>query len=253
MTRRQTARGFLAPSAALAAYLLVAANPAWLEAMLRAIFPGEARVLYTQASMLELVGKHLAMVGLSSVFSVVIGVSLGLFITHRAGEDFFDVVSDLTNLGQTFPPIAVFTLAVPLLGFGFEPTVLALTLYGVLPVLQNTVAGIRSLSPEVLESAVGMGMRPWQALTRVEVPLAMPIIMAGVRISVVINVATATIGAIAGAGGLGAPVISGLVNDDPGVTLQGALLAGALALILDAFLGAAERALRARGRAPVAR
>jgi len=132
---------------------------------------------------------------------VLIGLALGVFVTRPAGADFFDVIADLANFGQTFPPIAVFVLAVPILGFGFSPTVLALTLYGVLPVLFNTIAGIRSLPANVLESAAGMGMRPWQVLWRVELPLAAPVILAGVRVSVVINVSTATLGAIAGAGG----------------------------------------------------
>jgi osmoprotectant transport system permease protein len=226
---------------ALIAYLALASMPGLWSAGLHALFPNEIRVLYQQASMLELIGRTLQLVAISSVLSVVIGVSLGMFVTHRAGADFHDVVVDLTNLGQTFPPVAVFTLAVPLLGFGVRPTVLALTLYGVLPVLQNTVAGMQVLPPAIVESAAGIGMSPNQSLWRVELPLASPVIMAGVRVSVVINVATSTIGAIAGAGGLGAPIISGLVNADPAVTLQGALLIGALALILDAYLGAIEK------------
>jgi osmoprotectant transport system permease protein len=127
-------------------------------------------------------------------------------------------------------------LAVPILGFGFQPTVLALTMYGVLPVLFNTIAGIRSLPTGVLESAAGMGMRPWQVLWRVELPLAAPVILAGVRVSVVVNVSTATLGAIAGAGGFGAPIVSGLANQDPAVTLQGAVLASLLALGLDGLV-----------------
>ena len=117
---------------------------------------------------------------------------------------------------------------------------LALTLYGVLPVLQNTIAGMQALPSAVIESAAGMGMGPSQSLRRIELPLASPVILAGIRVSVIINVATSTIGAVAGAGGLGAPIISGLVNSDPAVTLQGAVLTAALALILDAYLGALE-------------
>ena len=219
-----------------------------LAGVLGALFPGETRVLYPDATPLELVWQHVRLVGISSALSVLIGLGMGVFVTRPAGADYFDVVTDLTNLGQTFPPVAVFTLAVPLLGFGLEPTVLALTFYGVLPVLRNTVAGLTGLSPEVLESADGMGMRPAQRLLRVELPLAAPLIMAGVRISVIVNVATATIGAVANAGGLGAPIINGLVNLDPAVTLEGAVLVAGLALILDAFLVAAERVWDPAGR-----
>lgn len=244
--RRHGLRAFAGPLVALAVYVAVAASAeAWVWLAGR-IFPSETRLIYDQAAPLALVWQQLSMVLVSSVMSVAIGLSLAVFVTHRAGRDFHDVVAGLGNLAQTFPPIAVFTLAVPLLGFGFKPTVLALTLYGILPVLQNTIAGIESVSPAAVESARGMGMTPLQLLWRVELPLAAGVIMAGVRISVVVNVATATIGAVAGAGGLGAPIISGLIGDDPAVTLHGAMLAAGMALLADAFLGTVERELLAR-------
>ena len=239
---------FAGPTIALAVYLALAAYPPIWEAVLGRLFPEETRLLYSQASMLELIGQHLAMVAVSSVISVVVGVALGVFVTRPAGADFHDTVADIANLGQTFPPIAVLTLAVPLLGFGFRPTVFALALYGILPVLQNTIEGVRSVPATVVESATGMGMRPGQVLRRAELPVAAPVIFAGVRVSVVVCVATATIGAAIGAGGLGAPIISGLVNYDPAVTLQGGVLAAGLALILDAYLGAGERAMSRSGR-----
>lgn len=236
-------RVFWRPVAAAVIYLALAAMPWLWSAVLGGLFPGQRRILYAQTTMLTLIGQHLSMVVLSSVLSVLIGVSLGVFVTRRAGADFFDVVSDIANLGQTFPPIAVLTLAVPLFGFGFEPTVLALTIYGVLPVLQNTIGGIRSVPEHVLESARAMGMTPLQVLWRAELPVAAPVIFAGVRISVIVNVSTATIGAAIGAGGLGVPIISGLVNDDPAVIVQGGVLAAGLALVLDGLLGAAEKVL----------
>jgi osmoprotectant transport system permease protein len=222
--------------------VIAAGMPELWEAVLHALFPDEVRVLYEQATMYELIGRTLELVVISSALSVTIGIAAGVFVTRPAGAEFRDVVTDLTNLGQTFPPVAVFTLAVPLLGFGVLPTVVALTLYGVLPVLQNTVSGMESLPGEVLESASAMGFGRMQRLRRVEFPLAAPVILAGVRVSVVVNVATSTIGAIAGAGGLGAPIISGLINSDPAVTLEGAVLIACLALILDAYLGAFENA-----------
>ncbi len=242
---RETLRGLAWPSAALAAYLALVASPGLWEPALRWLFPAEGRVLF-QDPALELVGEHLALVALSAALSVSAGLALGVYVTRPSGEDLLGVVTDLANLGQTFPPVAVFTLAVPVLGFGFEPTVLALALYGVLPVLRNTITGLRALPPDVLESARGMGLSPAQALRRVELPLAAPVIMTGVRVSVTVTVATATVGAIAGAGGLGAPIISGLANADPAVTLQGGLLTAGLALIVDAFLGVAERAVSPR-------
>lgn len=242
MRRGLTLRMLAGPTVALVIYLVLASMPGLWEAVLHALFPGEIRVLYQESSMLELTARTLEIVALSSALSITAGIAIGIFVTRPVGVDFQDVIVDLSNVGQTFPPVAVFTLAVPLLGFGFAPTVVALTLYGILPVLQNTIAGIRALPPHVIESARGMGLNRRQTLTRVELPLAAPVILAGVRVSVVVNVATATIGAVAGAGGLGAVIISGLVLSDPAVTLQGAVLTAALALIIDGYLGAFEQA-----------
>lgn len=238
MRYRARLSAFVTPVSLLGLLVLLCLANERVAPALGLLFPGDARLVFTQATMLELLQDHLGMVAVSSALSVVIGVSLGVFVTRRAGADFFDVVADLANFGQTFPPIAVFVLAVPILGFGFRPTVLALTLYGVLPVLFNTIAGIRSLPTNVLESAAGMGMGPLQVLWRVELPLAAPVILAGVRVSVVVNVSTATLGAIAGAGGFGAAIVSGLANQDPAVTLQGAVLASLLALGLDGLVSA---------------
>lgn len=240
MRSQSRIRPFLGPSLALAVYLGAASYPALWEAVLGRLFPTESRLVY-QTDMLTLVGQHLSLVLASSIIATVLGILLGVFVTRPAGADFFDTVSDAANFAQTFPPIAVLTLAVPLLGFGFKPTVFALSIYGILPVLRNTISGLTSVPPSVLESARGMGMTPAQVLLRAELPVAAPVIFAGVRVSVVVNVATAAIGAAIGAGGLGAPIISGLVNYDPAVTLQGGVLAAALALTLDAFLGAAQR------------
>lgn len=239
----KTLRHIAAPVVALGVYLAVAAaTPLWSTA-LGAMFPNETRILYPGVTPLVLVAQHLELVLISSAISIAVGLALGIFVTRPAGAGFHDVVNDLTSLGQTFPPVAVFTLAVPFLGFGLPPTIVALALYGVLPVLRNTVTGLKGVPADVLESATGVGMRPTERLLHVELPLAAPVIVAGIRVSVVVNVATATIGAIAGAGGFGAPIINGLVNLAPAVTLEGALLAAGLALVLDALLSGVERAL----------
>ncbi|MDT8285375.1 MAG: ABC transporter permease, partial [Thermovirgaceae bacterium] len=154
---------------------------------------------------------------------------------------------DITSIGQTFPPVAVLALAVPSLGFGFRPALFALLLYGLMPVLQNTVTGLRTIDPEILDAALGIGMRPAQSLFKVELPLALPVIMGGVRTSAVISVGTATIGATIGAGGLGAPIISGLISQNPALVLQGALSAAMLAVLVDSLLGRLEEVL-SKGR-----
>ncbi len=233
-------RAFAVPSAALAAYLALASAPGLWRAALGPMFPNETRLIY-ERPMLDLIGEHLALVALAATLSTVAGIALGIFVTRPAGADFLDVVSDIANFGQSFPPVAVLALSIPVLGLGFRPTVFALAIYGTLPVLQNTISGIQSAPATMLESARAMGMRPLQVLWFAELPVAAPVIFAGVRVSVIVAVATATIGATIDAGGLGGPIISGLANLDPAVTLQGGLLAAALALILDAFLAAAEK------------
>lgn len=223
---------------------LLTAEPLW-EKVLRLFFPEQGSVIYERSGMLRLAGEHLALVGLSSAFSTLLGVSGGILVTRKNGRDFIPIVDDITSIGQTFPPVAVLALAVPALGFGFRPALFALFLYGLMPVLRNTVAGLRSVRAEILDAALGMGMSPAQSLFRVELPLALPVIMGGVRTATVISVGTATIGATIGAGGLGAPIISGLISQNPALVLQGAISAALLAIVVDNMLGTMENVISA--------
>ncbi len=223
--------------AAFTATLL--AGPVW-EGTLRTLFPGQRSVIYERASLIKLAGEHIVLAGMSSVLAAFLGVAAGILVTRKGGRDFLPVVDDITSIGQTFPPVAVLALAVPALGFGFTPTLFALFLYGLMPVLHNTVAGLLAIPPEVMDAAAGLGMRPSQVLYRVELPLALPVIMGGIRTSAVISVGTATIGATIGAGGLGAPVISGLISQNPAVVLHGAVPAALLAVLVDKVLGEVE-------------
>jgi osmoprotectant transport system permease protein len=222
--------------------LLVSSTPLW-ELVLGRLFPQEQEVIYPRASLLQLVGEHLLLVVVSGLAAVVTGVGIGIFVTRRAGRDFLAPVSDLISLAQTFPPVAVLALAVSSLGFGWKPTVVALFLYSILPILRNTVSGLEAVAPDVLEAARGMGMTPAQRLVKIELPLAWPVILAGIRISLVINVGTATIGAVIGAGGLGTPIIAGLVRENPALVLQGALAAALLAFSLDQLIAQIEKAI----------
>jgi osmoprotectant transport system permease protein len=191
--------------------------------------------------LLTLVGQHLVLVGISSALTIIIGIPVGIWVTHPVGKEFLPVVTTVTSFGQTFPPVAVLALAVPALGFGILPTVVALFIYGLLPVTRNTIAGIQSTPADILEASRGVGMNHWQTLFRIELPLAAPIILAGVRISVIINVGTAMIGATIGAGALGAPIIAGLVENNLAFILEGAIPAAFLAVILDQFFSNIEK------------
>jgi osmoprotectant transport system permease protein len=129
-------------------------------------------------------------------------------------------------------------MAVPAVGFGAAPALLALVCYATLPVLRATTGGLATVPPEVLDAARGSGMTPRQVLVRVELPLAAPPILAGLRVAAVLAVATAAVGAVAGASCLGTPIIAGLVNGNPAWVVQGALLTGLMAFAVDGLLGA---------------
>jgi osmoprotectant transport system permease protein len=137
-------------------------------------------------------------------------------------------------MGQTVPPVAVLAIAAPLIGYGEWPALLALALYGLLPVLGGTVAGITSVPASTLDAAVGLGMSAWQRLWRIELPLALPVLLAGVRTSVTINIGTAAIASTVGARTLGTPIIIGLNGFNTAYVLQGALVVGLLAVVVDA-------------------
>ena len=238
--RARGRRGAIATLAVLSALLgLLVLQPGLWRRAFSALFPELDSVVYEMAPFTELVGEHLLLVSLSSGLATIIGVLTGIFVTRSGGRDFLPAVNALASIGQTFPPVAVLAVAVPVVGFGFKPTVIALLLYGLLPILRNTIAGLEALDPAVLEAARGMGMTPRQVLARVELPLAAPVILAGVRISTVINIGTATLGATIGAGGLGKPIIAGLIGDNPAYILQGAILVGLFALVIDTGLGLA--------------
>lgn len=154
-------------------------------------------------------------------------------VTRPAGSAFRPLVETIAAIGQTFPPVAVLAMAVPVLGFGWLPALIALALYGILPVLQGTLAGLGSIPSGVSDVAEGMGMTGWQRLCKVELPLAAPVILAGIRTSVIVNIGTATIASTVGANTLGTPIIIGLSGFNTAYIVQGALLVALAAIIVD--------------------
>lgn len=212
-----------------------------LEPLFHWIQPDKQQVIYERESFLFLLQNHVFLVIVSAAAGTLAAVAGGIFATRPSGRDFLPLVSQIASIGQTFPPVAVLALAVPVLGFGEAPILVALMLYGLLPILRNTLAGLESISPAVKEAARGMGMSPLQVLVRAELPLAGRVILAGIRTSVTINIATAAIGSTIGARTLGDPVIAGLVNGNTAYVLQGAILIGLLALTTDSLFEALER------------
>lgn len=194
--------------------------------------------IYNQGSLIGLTLNHLALVGAATLAATITAVGLGIFVTRPIGAEFLPLSRALAQVGQTFPPVAVLAIAVPVLGFGTAPTFVALFLYGLLPIFENTLAGLTNLSPKVTDAADGMGMTGWQRLVGVDLPLALPVILAGVRLSAVVSLGTATIGSTVAARTLGEVIIAGLLSSNTAFVLQGGLVVGILAvLIYDALSG----------------
>ncbi len=202
--------------------------------------------IYDQGSLLALAAAHLGTVFLAAAASTVVAVSLGILVTRPSGAEFLPLSRTLVGIGQTFPPVAVLAIAVPLVGFGETPTLIALFAYGLLPIFENTISALQTCPSSVIEAARGMGMSSRQRLLGVELPLAMPLILEGIRLSVVINVGTATIGSTVAAKGLGEVIIAGLLSNNTAFILQGGLVTGLMAMLLyDGMAGLEKRLLRA--------
>lgn len=205
-----------------------------------------------RAETAALVGEHLALTGIAVAIAVALGVPLGLWLTRH--ERWAGPVLGATGVVQTIPSLALlaFMIPIPGLGLGKTSAVVALLLYALLPIVRNTYAGIRGIDPELREAARGMGLRDGQVLRLVELPLAIPTLMAGIRTATIISIGVATLAAFIGAGGLGDPILTGLQLNDGRLVLAGALPAAALALGVDALLAWLERALTPRGLDPAA-
>jgi osmoprotectant transport system permease protein len=198
------------------------------------------------AELLGLIGQHVKLVAVAIVVAVVIGVPTGILLTrYRALRG---PVLGVANVMQTIPSLALFGFLIPLPfigGIGSRTALVALVVYSLLPIIRNTITGIMSVEPSVREAAVGMGMTDWQILRQVELPLAMGVIVTGIRVATVIAVGVTTIAAAVGAGGLGVYIFRGLRQYDNNLLLAGALSSALLALAADFLLGLAERRLTA--------
>ena len=196
-----------------------------------------------------LFAQHVALVAVSTLVAVAVGVPLGILAARRPRVG--GPVTAVANIVQTIPSLALFGFLLPLPligGIGARTAVTALILYALLPVIRTTSAGLRAIDPAILDAADAMGMTPRQRLARVELPVALPAIVAGIRVATVVGVGTVTIAAAIGAGGLGEYIYRGLSMVDATVILAGAIPAAALALVADALLLLAERQLSARRR-----
>jgi osmoprotectant transport system permease protein len=247
--RRRLFGGPLVWSAAL--FLAVLAGMPATRPLFAWAFPNVDPPVYQGDTFASLWLSHAILVGAASLVSIVLAVGAGIFVTRPEGRDFRAMADTAATIGQSFPPVAVLALAVPALGYGAWPTFMALTIYGLLPILENTIAGLEDVPQPVREAAEGMGLSPGQVLYRVDLPLAAPTILAGIRTSVIVNIGTAAIGSTVGAITLGTPIIDGLVADKLPYVIQGAVVVGAFAVLTDQAFESLDRYLRRRA-APAA-
>ncbi|MEM6264540.1 MAG: ABC transporter permease/substrate-binding protein [Bacteroidota bacterium] len=183
--------------------------------------------------------EHLGLTFLSLFFALMVGVPLGIWIVRK--ERLAPWVNGLVGMFQTIPSIALLGFLIPILGIGVKPAIFALFLYALLPIVRNTYTGIKEVAPEVKDAARGIGFTPIQVLQKVELPLALPVLFAGIRTATVINVGVATLAAYIAAGGLGEYIFAGIALNNPQMILAGAIPAALLALLLDQLLAALQR------------
>jgi osmoprotectant transport system permease protein len=188
--------------------------------------------------------EHLQLVGIAILAATIVGIPLGVAASRSAALKYWAL--GLANVMQTVPSLALFGFLIPATGIGARTAVIALALYALLPILLNTCTGIAAVDRAVIEAARGMGMTSFQMLTQVELPLAMGVILAGVRVAAVTSIGVATIAAAVGAGGLGTFIFRGLTMLNNNVILAGAIPAAVLALSADAAFGWIERRLSPR-------
>ncbi|MFI6641622.1 ABC transporter permease [Streptomyces sp. NPDC050504] len=191
--------------------------------------------------------QHVELTAISTFWVLVIAIPLGIALTRRGLSRAAPVFTALANIGQATPAIGLLALLVIWLGIGPSTAIVGMVVYAVLPVLSNTVAGLKAIDPQLVEASRGIGMSALGTLTRVELPLAVPLILAGVRTALVLNVGTATLATFGGGGGLGDLITSGIQTQRMAVLVLGSILTVALALLVDWLASLAELALTPRG------
>ena len=194
---------------------------------------------------LELFGQHLKIAGIAIVLAGIMGLLLGIFIAEK--EFMAPVILTLANIFYTIPSISLLGILIPFTGIGDKTAIIALTLYGLMPMIRNTYTGICGVSQEIIQAARGMGSTDIQILWRIKLPLALGVILAGVRNMVVMTLSVTAIAAFIGAGGLGVAIYRGITIYNPALTFAGSVLIALLAQIADLLLGILENYVKKRG------
>jgi len=208
-------------------------------------------ILQHSADVIYLVQQHMRLVLLSGALAILVGIPLGILLTRRGVRDYADAITQIVNLGTTIPTLAILALAMTVLGLGAPSAVFGLFVLTLLPIMLNTIAGLRSVPAYLVEAARGMGMTPWDILVQVEIPNALFVIMAGIRTALAINVGTAPLAFLIGGGGLGELIFTGIDLMEPGMLLAGAIPTALLAVLVDVLVGAAQYWFIPRGVNPL--
>ncbi|MDQ0217680.1 osmoprotectant transport system permease protein [Peribacillus cavernae] len=188
--------------------------------------------------------EHIQLVGLAVGVAILLGVPFGIYITQH--ETLSNLVLTVAGIIMTIPSIALFGIMIPILsvinqGIGFLPAFLALVLYSQLPIIRNTFIAIKNVDPNMRDAAIGMGMTTWQRLRKVEIPIALPVIMAGIRTAVVLTIGIGAIAAYIGAGGLGEYIARGISTSYTTMVQVGAVSVSVLAIVADYLLGRIQK------------
>lgn len=199
--------------------------------------------------------QHLQMVAIATAIATLLGVGIGIYIAGEGREHLANVVVNMAEIMLTIPSLALYSMMIPLLGsipgvqsIGMVPAIIALILYAQMPIIENTYTAIREVSPAIIEAGRGMGMTPREILYKVKLPLAFPVIMAGVRNAVVMSVGIAALAVFVGGGGFGIPIFRGIRNLRVDLILTGAIFSSILAVILDLISGIVEKRFSWRSR-----
>lgn len=198
-------------------------------------------VQFRSSDIFSALWEHIMISGLSVLFGCLLAIPLGTYLTKVRDNPIKTSIFMFANVFQTIPSLALFAILIPILGIGMKPAIFALFLYSLLPLLRNTYAGFKSVDAEVIESARGMGYSTLQRLLYVELPLAFPYIMSGIRITTVYIISWTTLATLIGAGGLGILIFSGLSVNNDFLVFTGAIVAIILAIVTDLILGTLEK------------
>ena len=190
--------------------------------------------------------QHLELVGLSLAIAIAMALPVGILVTRRPFNRWSFQILSFLNTAQGVPSLAVVAIFLPIMGIGRVPSLFALTIYALLPIARNTIAGIEGVDPDVLEAARGMGMSTTRVLTRIELPLALPVIIAGIQTSAVLTVGTATLAHLIAGGGLGRLIFAGISMHRPDFIIAGSLMTAAMAIFIDQIIGLIHRWISAR-------